>query len=81
MWVGGGRIMPTTITLEEGLAARLAEQAREAGQPLESFVDTLLRATMDDIEWEGRWPVLRMPPGTPTVTVEDVDRLLHEGDA
>jgi hypothetical protein len=73
--------MPTTITLEEGLAARLDEQAREAGQPLESFVDTLLRATMEDIEWEGRWPVLRMPPDAPPVTVEDVNRLLHEGDA
>lgn len=74
--------MPTTtITLEEGLAARLAEQARDAGQPMESFVDTVLRAIVKDIQWEGRWPVLRVPPDAAPVTVEDVDRLLHQGDA
>lgn len=58
--------MSTTITLEEGLAVRLAEQAREAGQPLESFVATLLRATMADIECQGRWRVLRSSPPTHT---------------
>jgi hypothetical protein len=73
--------MQTTITLEKGLAARVAEQAREAGQPLDSFVDTVLRAVVDDIRWEGRWPVLRVPPDSAPVTVEDVDRLLNEGDA
>lgn len=71
----------TTITLEEGLAVRLAEEARAAGQPMESFVDAVLRAIVDDVRWEGRWPVLRVPPDAAPVTVEDVDRLLHEGDA
>jgi hypothetical protein len=70
--------MQTTITLEKGLAARVAEQARAAGQPIDSFVETVLRAVVDDIRWEGRWPVLRVPADAAEVTVEDVDRLLNE---
>jgi hypothetical protein len=70
--------MQTTITLEKGLAARVAEQAREAGQPIDSFVEAVLRAVVDDIRWEGRWPVLRVPADAAEVTVEDVDRLLNE---
>jgi hypothetical protein len=72
---------PRTITLDESLAARLEALAAEAGQSVEEFVERLLRGLVDgDVHIEDGLPVLRMPPGTPPLTVEEVDRLLH-GDA
>jgi Ribbon-helix-helix protein, copG family len=71
----------TTITLDETLAARVATLASEAGQTVEEFVEQLLRGLVDgDVHIEDGLPVFRMPPGTPPLTVEEVDRLLH-GDA
>lgn len=72
---------PTTITLDETLAARVATLAAEAGQTVEEFVEQLLRGLVDgDVHIEDGLPIFRMPPDAPPLTVEEVDRLLH-GDA
>jgi hypothetical protein len=72
---------PTTITLDETLAARVATLAAEAGQTVDEFVERLLRGLVDsDVHIEDGLPIFRMPAGAPPLTVEEVDRLLH-GDA
>ena len=70
----------TTITVDAALKARLAEMARQSGQPVDTFVERLLRRFADaDVRFEHGVPVFPRRPGAPTVTVEDVNRLA-EGD-
>jgi hypothetical protein len=70
--------MPTTITLDDRLARRVAALAAEAGLPVSQFVERLLQGLVDaDIEIRDGIPVFRMPPGAPVLTSAEVDRLLH----
>ncbi len=70
--------MPTSITLNDRLAERIAALAAEAGQPVDAFVEHVLQGLVDaDIEIRDGIPVFRMPPDAPTLTSADVDRFLH----
>jgi len=70
--------MPTTITLNDRLAERIAVLAAEAGQLVDAFVEHVLQGLVDaDIEIRDGIPVFRMPPDAPVLTSADVDRLLH----
>ena len=70
--------MPTSITLNDRLAERVAVLATEAGQPVDAFVERVLQGLVDaDIEIRDGIPVFRMPPDAPVLTSADVDRLLH----
>jgi hypothetical protein len=70
--------MPTSITLNDRLAERIAVLAAEAGQPVDAFVERVLQGLVDaDIEIRDGIPVFRMPPEAPILTSADVDRLLH----
>ena len=70
--------MPTSITLNDRLAERIAVLAAEAGQPVDVFVERVLQGLVDaDIEIRDGIPVFRMPPDAPVLTSADVDRLLH----
>lgn len=70
--------MPTTITLNDRLAKRIAVLAAQAGQPVDTFVERVLQGLVDaDIEIRDGIPVFRIPPDAPTLTSADVDRLLH----
>ena len=69
--------MPTSITLNDRLAERVAVLAAEAGQPVDAFVERVLQGLVDaDIEIRDGIPVFRMPPDAPTLTRADVDRFL-----
>lgn len=68
--------VPTTVTLDEPLAARIAGLA--AGQPVEAFVADLLQGLVDaNIDICDGLPVFRMPPEAPVLTSAEVARLLH----
>jgi hypothetical protein len=70
--------MPTSITLNDRLAEKVAALAAEAGQPVETFVEYVLQGLVDaDIEIRDGIPVFRMPPDAPILTSVDVDRLLN----
>ena len=70
--------MPTSITLNDRLAEKVAGLAAEAGQPVDVFVERVLQGLVDaDIEIRDGIPVFRMPPDAPTLTSADVDRFLH----
>ena len=70
--------MPTTITLNDRLAEKIAALAAEAGQSVDAFVERVLQGLVDaDIEIRDGIPVFRMPADAPTLTSADVDRLLH----
>lgn len=72
----------TTITVDAGLKARLAELARQAGQDVDQFAEALLRRVADaDIRLERGVPAFPRRPDAPTLTVEDVDRLTDGPDA
>lgn len=72
----------TTITVDAGLKARLAELARQAGQNVDQFAEALLRRVADaDVRFERGIPAFPRRPGAPTLTVEDVDRLIDGPDA
>ena len=69
-----------TISVDAALKARLADLASQTGQQVDEFVEALLRRIADaDVRFERGVPVLPRRPGSPTVTVEDVDRIL-DGD-
>jgi hypothetical protein len=71
--------MPTSIKLDDRLAARVAALAMEAGLPIDTFVERVLQGLVDaDIELRDGIPAFRMPPGAPVLTTDDVDRLLHD---
>lgn len=72
----------TTITVDAGLKARLAELARQAGQNVDQFAEALLRRVADaDVRFERGIPAFPRRPGAPTLTVVDVDRLIDGPDA
>lgn len=73
------RSMPTaTITVDEGLKARLTDLASQTGQRVDDFVEALLRRVADaDIRFERGVPVFPPRPGAPMLMVEDVDRLAN----
>lgn len=75
--------MPTTtITMTDQVAQRVAALAAAADQPLEEFIERILRGlTEADVALEHGLPVFHMPPNTPTLTVADVDRLSNSDDA
>ena len=75
--------MPTsTITVESALKARLADLASQAGQPVDEFVEALLRrVTEADVRFERGVPAFRPRLGAPVLEVEEVDRLSDGNDA
>lgn len=76
-WLSGLN-MPTTITLSDRLAEKIAVLAAEVGQPVDAFVERVLQGLVDaDVEIRDGIPVFRMPPDAPTLTSAEVDRLLH----
>ena len=77
----GGIVPTTTITMTEQVeqvAQRVAALAAAADQPLEEFIERILRGlTEADVDLDHGLPVFRMPPGAPVLTTADVDRLLN----
>ena len=72
----------TTITLDSALKVRLANLASQTGQPVDAFVEALLRRVAEaDVRFDRGVPVFRPRPGAPVLTVEDVDRLADGHDA
>ena len=68
----------TTITLPDGVAERVAALAAAADQPVEAFIERLLRGLAEaDVDFDHGLPVFRMPPGAPLLTTAEVDRLLN----
>jgi hypothetical protein len=65
-----------TISLDAALKERLAVLAKQAGQPVDDFVEALLRRIADaDVRFDRGVPVFPRRPGAPTVSSEDVNRL------
>jgi hypothetical protein len=54
-------------------------------QPVDTFVESLvnvvLQALIDDVRFEGRLPVVPVPPGLRGVTTEEVSHLVDGPDA
>jgi Ribbon-helix-helix protein, copG family len=72
----------TTITLTDAVARRVAALAAAADQPVEEFIERVLRGLAEaDVDLEQGLPVFRMPADAPRLTSAEVDRLLngHEG--
>lgn len=69
-----------TITLSDDLMARLKSLADDAGEPVEAVVESLLEDLVAHVGFERKLPVLRVPPGTPPLTVEEVNRVLNGTD-
>jgi hypothetical protein len=70
--------MPTTINLNDRLAARVLALAAQTGQSVDALVDGVLQGLVDaDVEIRDGIPVFRMPPDAPTLTSADVNRLLN----
>ena len=69
-----------TITVDSGLKERLARLASEAGQPVDTFIEGLLRRFAEaEVHFERGVPVFPHRPHAPTLTLDDVDRLAaHE---
>jgi hypothetical protein len=69
--------MPTaTITVDAALKARLTDLAKQMGQPVDDFVEALLRRVADaETRFEHGVPAFPARPGAPVLTVEEVDRL------
>jgi len=77
------RHMPdATISVDAALKARLADLAGQTGQRVDEFVEALLRRIADaDVRFERGVPVFPRRPGAPTLSVEDVNRLIDGTDA
>ena len=68
----------TTITLTDEVARKVAALAAAAEQPVEAFIERLLRGLADaDVDFEQGLPVLRMPADAPRLTATEVDQLLN----
>jgi hypothetical protein len=68
----------TTITLTDDVAQRVAALAAAANQPVEAFIERLLRGLADaDMEFEHGLPVFRGLAGAPPLRSTRVDRLLN----
>lgn len=74
--------MPTTtITLSDAVARKLAALAAAADQPVEAFIERVLRGLAEaDVDLDQGLPVFRMPHDAPKLTTADVDRLLNGDD-
>lgn len=69
----------TTITLIDEVARKVAALAAAAEQPVEVFIERLLRGLADaDVDFDQGLPVLRMPVDAARLTTTDVDRLLND---
>jgi hypothetical protein len=65
-----------TNSLDAALKERLADLADQAGQPVDAFVEALLRRiAAADVRFDRGVPVFPTRPGAPTLTTEDVKRL------
>jgi hypothetical protein len=71
--------MPTTtITLTDEVARRVAALAAAAEQPVEEFIERVLRGLAEaDVDLDQGLPVFRMPRDAPKLTSAEVDRLLN----
>jgi hypothetical protein len=69
--------MTTTIRLNDHLAHRLTEMAgsQPIGRFVESLVIMLLEDFVENVRFEGRLPVVAVPPDVVQVTTEEVLRL------
>lgn len=66
-----------TITVDAALKARLSDLASQSGQRVDEFVEALRRRIANaDIRFDRGVPVLPRRPGAPTLSAEDVDRLV-----
>jgi hypothetical protein len=72
--------MPITITLSDELAKRLEAMAAEARRPVNEVVEILLAEVMEDVEFDRELPVVRLPPDSPPLTEEQVNRLRERSD-
>ena len=71
-----GHMPKATIAVDAALKARLADLAGKTGQPVDEFVEALLRRIAGaDVNFERGVPVFPRRRGAPTLTVADVDRL------
>jgi hypothetical protein len=71
-----------TISVDAALKARLAELAGQTGRHVDEFVEGLVRRIADaDVRFDRGVPVFPRRPGTPTLSVQDVDRLLDGSTA
>ena len=65
-----------TLTVDAALKQRLTALADQTGQPVDAFVEAVLRRIVDaDIRFNRGVPAFPRRPGAPTLSVEDVDRL------
>jgi hypothetical protein len=63
--------------VDAALKARLAELAGQSGQPVDEFVEALLRRIANaDIRVDPGVPALPRRPGAPTLSVGEVDHLV-----
>jgi hypothetical protein len=68
----------TTITLTDAVARSVAALAAAADQPVEEFIERVLRGLAEaDVDLEQGLPVFRMPADAPKLTSAEVDRLLN----
>ena len=71
-----------TIAVDAALKERLADLAGKTGQPVDEFVEALLRRIAGaDVNFERGVPVFPRRRGAPTLTVADVDRLAGSSGA
>jgi hypothetical protein len=73
--------MPTTINLNDPLAAKVAALAAQTGQSVDAFAERVLQELVAaDVDIRDGIPVFRMPAEAQVLTSAEVDRLLHGED-
>lgn len=72
--------MRTTLEIDDDVVMAARELAAAERRSLGSVISQLARRglTPARIDVDGRFPVIRMPPGTPAITPEMVRRALDE---
>lgn len=71
----------TTLTLDDDVYEKLQAIARSTGEPLGKTVSRLLRQSFPKpklIKDKDGLPVMQMPPGTPPMNPELIQRFLEE---
>ena len=77
-----GHMPKATIAVDAALKERLADLAGKTGQPVDEFVEALLRRIAGaDVDFDRGVPVFPRRRGAPTLTVADVDRLAGSSGA